>query len=154
MALLPNAVAASAIELIEAKTIRPLGTQAEVYLPGTGAELTLDRLMCILRRKAGKGCHEAWKMVHDAIADGQDEPEMAWALYALACSGKQQDPVALERLHARLIEAQVPPEVLPHEESDGLSALLTPPPTRGAIWTTLAATIPRENDGAMRSISA
>ena len=116
-------VAASAIDRIEAEAIRPLGTQAELFLPGPSAELTLDRLMRILRRKSGKGWQEAWKVVHDAIADAPHNPETARALYALASCGKRHDPVALERLRALFIEAQVPPEFLPLENSEALSAL-------------------------------
>lgn len=98
-------------------------TQAELFLPGTGAEPTLDRLMRILRRKAGKGWQEGWKMVHDATADAQHDPERAWALYALASRGKRHDPVALERVRPRFIAARVPAEFLPHEDWDTLSAL-------------------------------
>lgn len=92
-------VAANAIELIETEAIRPLGAQAELFLPGPGAELTLDRLMRILRRKSGKGWQEAWKVVHDAIADAQHNPETARALYALASCGKWHDPVEIGRAH-------------------------------------------------------
>lgn len=87
------------------------------------ADVTLDRLMRILRRKSCKGGQEAWKMVHDAIADAQYDPETARALYGLASCGKRHDPVALERLCAIFIEPQVPPQFLPHENSDALSAL-------------------------------
>ena len=79
--------------------------------------------MRILRRKSGKGWQEAWKVVHDAIADAPHNPETARALYALASCGKRHDPVALERLRALFIEAQVPPEFLPLENSEALSAL-------------------------------
>lgn len=116
-------VAANAIELIETEAIRPLGAQAELFLPGPGAELTLDRLMRILRRKSGKGWQEAWKVVHDAIADARHNPETARALYALASCGKRHDPVALEGLRALFIEAQVSQEFLPLEGSEALSAL-------------------------------
>lgn len=100
-----------------------MGTQAELFLPGPGAELTLDRLMNTLGRKAGTGWQEAWKVVHDAIADAQHDPKTARALYALVSCGKRHDPVALERLRALFIEAQVPSEFLPFEDSEALSAL-------------------------------
>ena len=116
-------VAASAIELIKAEAIRPLGAQAELFLPGPCAELTINRLMHILRRKAGKGWPEAWKLVHDVIADAEHNPETARALYALASCGKWHDLVALERLRILFIEAQVPQEFLPLESSEALSAL-------------------------------
>lgn len=57
-------VAATAMKLIEAEAITPQGAQAELFLPGPRAELTSDRLMHILRRKAGKAGQRprSWSM--------------------------------------------------------------------------------------------
>ena len=116
-------VAAAAIELIEAKEISPPGAEAELFLPEPRIAFTSDRLMNILRRKARNSFQVAWKMVHDAIDEARHNPETAHALYALTSCGQRHDPVALERLRILFIEAQVPQEFLPLENSEALSAL-------------------------------
>jgi hypothetical protein len=96
---------AAAIDLIESKSLRPQGKQAELFVPPT--DLPVDEP----KTAPSNSWREAFEALNKSIAEAQSNPEAARSLFAIASYGRR-DPKSLEDLRSLFAEVGIPHEYL------------------------------------------
>ena len=115
--------AATAIELIESKVVRPRGEQAALFLTEPQSGFTNGLPAKVAKQEPVNYWQEAVKAINDAVVEARHNPETARSLFAVASFGRR-DPESLERLRATFAKEGIPPEFLSHYEPDGPFACL------------------------------
>nr|WP_276515116.1 TniQ family protein [Citrobacter freundii] len=110
--------AATAIDLIESKVLRPRGEQAALFLPEPQTGFTNGLSAKEPKQEPVNYWQEMIKAINEAVAEARHNPETARFLFALAAYG-QQDPESLDRLRVTLAREGIPSEFLSHHEPDG-----------------------------------
>lgn len=109
--------AAIAIDLIEAKVLRPRGEQAALFLPEPQTGFTNGLPADERKKEPVNHWQAALQAIDEAIAEARHNPETARALFRLASSGRR-DPESLERLRVTFAKEGIPLEFLSHYVPD------------------------------------
>jgi len=110
--------AATAIELIESKMLRPRGEQAVLFLPEPQTGFTSSLPAKVPKPEPVDHWQLAVQAIDVAIIEARHNPETARSLFALAACGRR-DPETLERLRATFTKEGIPLEFLSHYVPDG-----------------------------------
>lgn len=110
--------AATAIDLIESKVLRPGGKQVALFLSEPQTAFT-DGMPVVERKEEPVNYwQKAIKAIEEAIVEARHNPVTARSLFALTSYG-QRDPESLERLRITFANEGIPPEFLSYYEPDG-----------------------------------
>ncbi len=105
--------AATAIDLIEAKMVSPLGEQGELFLPEPQAGFTIGQPTLWYKKVQFTSLQKALRACDEAIAEARRNPETARSLFMIAAHGRR-DARTLTYLRGLFDEMGVPPEYLSH----------------------------------------
>lgn len=104
--------AATAIEVMEAKFLRPIGEQAALFLPEPGANF-VNVVPIEVQELTQMNFWRAMNAFNDVIIEAHHNPHTACFLFALLASEHRETPDSLEKLRRDLEQLGIPREYLP-----------------------------------------